>query len=152
MDWFISNNLTLSLLTLISLLVNAITIYRWISEWLKQTKINDQAFEMIRGLALAGTRRVNMVVRRISALETKETPDKEAIIFLENMYADAKSNIESLLATAKALRPDKADSLPFDGDALLNQSVIENQKLDIQRKENELKIRNLSQNQPNVSE
>src|SRR5688572_19616005 len=113
MEWLVSENMTLSILTLVSLLINAVTIYKWVSEALNQTKINDQAFEMIRGLALASTKRANMIVRRIDAQAAKGVPDQEAMIFLENMYADAKSNIESLLATAKALRPDKADSLPF---------------------------------------
>ena len=150
MEWLISENMTLSILTLVSLLVNAVTIYKWVSEALKQTKINDQAFEMIRGLALASTRRANMIVRRIDAQEAKGVPDQEAMIFLENMYADAKSNIESLLATAKALRPDKADSLPFDGDALLAQSILENQKLQIMQQENAAKLKKLSQGSNNA--
>lgn len=132
--------LAISLITLISLLVNAVTIYRWISESRKQTRINDQAFEMIRGLALGSTRRCNMIVQRIRSLEQRGKTDEEAMIFLENMYADAKSNIESLLATAKALRPDQANKLPFDGDALLAQSIIENLELQLKRKQLEEKL------------
>lgn len=132
--------LKISLISLISLLVNAVTIYRWISESRKQTRINDQAFEMIRGLALGNTRRCNMIVQRIRSLEQRGKTDEDAMIFLENMYADAKSNIESLLATAKALRPGQANKLPFDGDALLTQSMIENLELQLKRKQLEEKL------------
>ena len=55
--------------------------------------------------------------------------DDEAMIFLENMYGDARSNIDSLLATAKALKPEEAKKLPFDGDALGVQSIIEAEEL-----------------------
>lgn len=130
-----SASISLSVITLVSLLINAITIYRWITDYLNKEKVNDQAFHMIRGLALANTRRVNMTVRRIQALEKENKLNEEVMIFLENIYSDAKSNIETLLATAKALKPSEAGSLSFDGDSLLTQSIIENLQLQVKQQE-----------------
>lgn len=134
-EWLTKPSISLSLITLISLLVNAVTIYRWVSEHRKRAKVNDQAFQMVRGLALANTRRSNVIVTRIRSLESQGKQDEEAMIFLENMYSDAKSNIESLLAAAKALKPEEANKLPYDGDSLLNQSMIESYTLQIKQHE-----------------
>ena len=57
--------ISISIITLISLIVNAVTIYRWIIEHKVKKKQNDQAFHMIMGLALANTRRGSMIVNRI---------------------------------------------------------------------------------------
>lgn len=116
------------------------TIYQWITENKEKKKLNDQAFHMIMGLALANTRRGSMIVNRIKALQEQGKQNEESMIFLENMYADSKSNIESLLASAKALKPDEADKLPFDGDALLNKSRFENSNLMIRIRELEEKL------------
>ena len=132
--------ITLSSITLISLLVNAVTIYRWFMEHKNREKVNDQAFHMIRGLALANTRRANMTVRRIQTLEAEGKLNEESMIFLENIYSDAKSNIETLLATAKALKPGEAGKLPFDGDALLTESIINNYELQIKQQELQSKL------------
>ena len=105
--------------------------------------MNDQAFQMIKGLALASTRRCNVVVGRINSLRDQGKQDDEAMIFLENMYSDAKSNIESLLAAAKALRPEEVKNLPYDGDALLTQSMIENYELQIRQQELAKKLNEL---------
>ena len=132
--------ISISLLALISLLVNAVTIYRWIMDYRTREKINDQAFHMIRGLALANTRRANMTVRRIQTLEQENKLNEESMIFLENIYSDAKSNIETLLATAKALKPSEAAKLPYDGDALLSESIINNCELQLKQRELEKKL------------
>ena len=140
MSWFTDPTFSISLITLISLLVNAVTIYRWIIESKVKKEQNDQAFHMIMGLALANTRRGSMIVNRIRVLQEQGKQNEESMIFLENMYADSKSNIESLLASAKALKPDSADKLPFDGDALLSKSRMENTNLMVRIKELEDKL------------
>jgi rubrerythrin len=133
--WITEPTLSLSFITLLSLLVNAVTIYRWISGSKKQNRVNDQAFHMIRGLALASTRRSAMIVNRIRALEKEGKQNEEAMIFLENMYSDTQSTIETLLAASKALKPEEAKNLPFDGESLFSQSVIESTTLKIQQQE-----------------
>ena len=85
-EWITEPRLSLSLITLLSLLVNAITIYRWISEKKEKNRINEQACHMIRGLALANTRRGAMIINRIQALKSQGKQNEEAMIFLENMY------------------------------------------------------------------
>lgn len=134
-DFLTAESMTLSVITLISLVINGVTIYRWIADYRDRERINDQSFHMIRGLALASTRRANMTVRRIQALEKTEQPNEQAITALQDIYADAKSNIETLLAIAKALKPNEAGRLPYDGDALLTQSIIENQQLQLKQQE-----------------
>ncbi|MFH0787709.1 MAG: hypothetical protein V2B13_08840 [Pseudomonadota bacterium] len=138
-DLITAPSLSLSVITLLSLLINAVTIYRWISEKKDQNRINDQAFHMVMGLALANIKRGSMIVNRIKALTEQGKQNEEAMIFLENMYADNKSNIEYLLAAAKALKPEEAQKLPYDGDALLNRSIIENANLTIQANEAKMK-------------
>jgi hypothetical protein len=140
MSLSIDPTFSISVITLISLLVNAVTIYRWITEYKIKKKQNDQAFHMIMGLALANTRRGSMIVNRMNALKEQGKQNDESMIFLENMYADSKSNIESLLASAKALKPESADHLPYDGDALLNKSRIESTNLMVKVKELEDKL------------
>jgi len=134
MEWIIQPSISISIITLISLVVNAVTIYRWVSERSREAKINDQAFHMVRGLALANTKRVSVIVKRIQSLESQGKQDTDGMIFLENMWSDSKSNIESLLAAAKALKPGESNKLPYDGDSLLTQSMIENHKLEIEQK------------------
>ncbi len=140
MDLLTSNSISLSLLTIISLIVNGITIYKWFSDRKKQDNINNQAYEMLRGLALGNTRRVNMIVKRIDILKKQESENEEFMIFLENMWGESKSNIENLLAATKALKPSKAKDLPYDGDALLNQSIFESNKITLRRLEQETKL------------
>lgn len=143
LEWLTAPNLSMSMITLVSLLVNAVTIFRWVTESREKSRLNDQAFHMVMGLAHASTKRANMIVKRINALQDQGKSNEESMIFLENMYSDTKSTIESLLAAAKALKPDNAANLPFDGDALLNLSRIENRNLDLKAAELENKIKDL---------
>lgn len=141
-ELFTEPMITLSVLTVVSLLVNAVTIYRWVTDYKNREKLNDQAFHMIRGLALSHVRRGTMVVRRIRALEQEQKLNSEAMVFLENIYSDSKSSVETLLATAKALKPREAQQLPFDGDALLQQSMLESAQLQLREQEIRAKLNN----------
>ena len=79
-------------------------------------------------LANANTQRTTMIVRRIKALKQQGKDNDQVMLLLENMYADSKSNIETLLSTAKALKPDQAQRLPYNSDMLLAQSIAETEK------------------------
>jgi len=151
-EWLISDSLSLSFITLISLLVNAVTIYKWVSDNKDKSIMNNQAYEMVRGLALANSKRANMIVTRINALKEQSKDHEEAMIFLENTYSDAQSNIEALLATAKALKPEKTKELPYDSQSLLGESMVESDKHRLQQEELAVKIQNVrnSNNQQNT--
>jgi len=146
---FFTTNLSISLVTLISLMVNGVTIYQWISRKNEIDEKNNQAYEMIRGLALASTRRGAMINRRLKILQDEGKINEESMIFLENMYADTTSNIESLLAAAKALNPKNAKNLPFDGNALLGESIVANYENQIKQQELVNKVRDLSSDNKN---
>ena len=134
---FLTTSLPIDLITLISLLVNAVTIYKWIVDKEDRKKTNEQAFHMVRGLALANTRRGGMIVNQIQALQAQDQPNGPMMMLLQNMYSDTNANIESLLAAAKALKPEEADKLPYDGNALLSESMVANA-------DNQIKIRDLN--------
>jgi hypothetical protein len=110
---------TISVVTIISLIVNAITIYRWIADYLHKESLNDQAFHMLMGLAHSLTKRVSMIVRRMDILKSQDRINDESMIFLENMWADSMAATDNLLAAAKALKPRMAKSLPYSADELL---------------------------------
>ena len=38
---------TLGVITLISLIINAVTIYRWVADYLNREALNDQAYHLI---------------------------------------------------------------------------------------------------------
>ncbi len=125
MDFLTTSNISLSLITLISLLVNAVTIFRWISGSRNEKNINEQSFHMVMGLAFANSKKSNMISSRMITLKKDGKENHEVMLILENMYADSISNIESLLATAKALKPLLAKELPYDGQSLLARSLGE---------------------------
>lgn len=118
MDELIDPN-TLALITLVSLVVNAVTIYRWVSDYLNREALNDQAFHMLYGLAKSVSKRVSMIVKRTNLLKEQERENEESMIFLENMWGDSMSTIDNLLAAAKALKPRKAAELPYDATDML---------------------------------
>ncbi|MCG7895321.1 MAG: hypothetical protein JAZ12_12790 [Candidatus Thiodiazotropha taylori] len=110
---------TLSVITIISLVVNAVTIYRWIADYLHRETLNDQAFHMLTGLAKSMSKRVSMIVKRINMLQEQNKENDDSMIFLENMWGDSMATIDNLLATAKALKPSSAKDLPYDASDLL---------------------------------
>ena len=112
--------ITISLVTIISLGVNVLTIYRWVADHLNKEAQNDQAFHMLLGLANSVAKRVSMIVKRTNIMNAKNTESEEMMILLENMWADQMSTIDNLLAAAKALKPKSAHELPHDAGELLS--------------------------------
>jgi len=124
-----TGEITISIITLVSLAINAITIYKWISDYSRREELNDQAFHMLIGLAQSVSKRVSMIVKRTNILNEEEKPNTESMIFLENMWADSMSTIDNLLAAAKALKPKTANSLPKDSTDLLKMNAMNNRDL-----------------------
>ena len=118
-----TDGITLSLLTLISLGVNVLTIYRWVLDYKNKETLNDQAFHMLIGLANSVSKKVGMIVRRIDILKEQDRENDESMIFLENMWSDSMSTADNLLAAAKALKPRLASTLPHDSNDLLQVSA-----------------------------
>lgn len=114
-----NTEITIGLITLISLGINVVTIYRWVSDYLKREAQNDQAHHMLIGLANSVAKRVSMIVKRMDSLELQKRSNDETMILLENMWADSMSTIDNLLASAKALKPKAANRLPHDAGELL---------------------------------
>lgn len=133
-DFFTSPFLSFSIITFISLLVNAITIYKLWSDKHDHDRINDQAFQMIRGLALGACQRGRMFVERMTQLRAQNDNDNEKMMFLENSYADSNCMVENLLATAKALKSDQVDTLPYDGDCLAAEVTLQSLKIRLEQK------------------
>ena len=131
-------------ITLVSLLVNAVTIYKWMTDSRARKKSNDQAFHMVMGLALANTRRGGMVVNQIQSFQSQANRDDGSLMLLQNMYADTNANVETLLAAAKALKPEEAGRLPYDGNALLGESMVANYENQIKQKELSKKLTEMS--------
>lgn len=121
-----TGEITISIITLVSLVINAITIYKWVSDYLRREQLNDQAFHMLVGLAQSVSKRVSMIVKRTNILNEQDQPNIESMIFLENMWADSMSTIDNLLAAAKALKPKSVNSLPKDAADLLKMNALNN--------------------------
>ena len=51
------------------------------------------------------------------------------MVLLQNMYSDTNANIETLLAAAKALKPEEASKLTYDGNVLLTESMVANAEI-----------------------
>lgn len=115
----VEKEITLSVVTIISLGINAVTIYRWINDYFRREALNDQAFHMLNGLAKSISTRVSMIVKRIKILQEQDKENDESMIFLENMWADSMATIDNLLAAAKALKPKCAKDLPYNSSELL---------------------------------
>jgi hypothetical protein len=121
-----TGDITISIITLVSLVINAITIYKWVSDYLRREQLNDQAFHMLVGLAQSVSKRVSMIVKRTNILNEQDKPNVESMIFLENMWADSMSTIDNLLAAAKALKPTSVNTLPKDSTDLLKMNALNN--------------------------
>jgi hypothetical protein len=115
----LDKEITLSVVTIISLVVNAVTIYRWVADYLHRESLNDQAYHMLTGLAKSISKRVSMIVKRINILQEQNKNNDDSMIFLENMWGDSMATIDNLLAAAKALKPSSAKELPYDASDLL---------------------------------
>ncbi|MGJ8689990.1 MAG: hypothetical protein ACSHXZ_10755 [Gammaproteobacteria bacterium] len=118
-----SGGITLSLLTLLSLGINVLTIYRWIADHLNKESQNDQAFHMLIGLANSVNKRTLMIAQRMKALKSQDRGNADGMVFLENMWSDQMSTVDNLLASAKALKPKEASKLPYDSLELLKISA-----------------------------
>lgn len=125
-----SNNLSISLITLISLIVNAVTIYHWVSQNKQIKNLNKQSFHLLLGLAHSANKRSTMIVQRINSLKEQGRTSEESMIFLENMWADTRATADNLLAAAKALAPEKSDPLPYDSDDLMAVAATQARKND----------------------
>ncbi|WP_139169632.1 hypothetical protein [Microbulbifer yueqingensis] len=114
-----ANNVSLSLITLLSLVVNAVTIYHWISQEKREKSQNKQAFHLLMGLAHSTNKRSSMIVRRIESLKEEGRVNDDSMIFLENMWSESRATADNLLAAAKALSSEDSESLPYDSDELM---------------------------------
>jgi len=112
-------NISISFITLLSLVVNAVTIYHWFSQAKKEKNHNKQAFHLLMGLAHSANKRSSMIVRRIDLLKADNRSNDDSMIFLENMWAESRATSDNLLAAAKALSTDNSDKLPYDSDELM---------------------------------
>lgn len=129
-----SGAITVGVITLISLAINIVTIYRWVADYLQRESRNDQAFHMIMGLANSVTKRTGMVVRRINIMKEQGRDNEESMILLENAWSDSMATADNLLAAAKALKPKMAPTLPYNAEDLFKRSqkvMQENQSADV---------------------
>lgn len=129
-----SGAITIGVITLISLAINIVTIYRWIADYLQRESRNDQAFHMIMGLANSVTKRTGMVVRRINIMKEQGRDNEESMILLENAWSDSMATADNLLAAAKALKPKLAPKLPYNAEDLFKRSqkvMQEKQSVDV---------------------
>lgn len=114
-----AENISVSLITLLSLIVNAVTIYHWISQKKREKSQNKQAFHLLMGLAHSTNKRTSMIVQRIKSLKEEGRVNDDSMIFLENMWSESRATADNLLAAAKALSSEDAESLPYDSDELM---------------------------------